>query len=58
MREAVASPEAGTLAGAGADVERARVGRQWVALIVVGVLFIGLYPVFSDDIYYQNMIIL
>jgi len=58
MRDAVASPDAGTLPGPGADVERARVGRQWIALVATGVLFIGLYPVFSDDLYYQNMIIL
>jgi ABC-type branched-subunit amino acid transport system ATPase component/ABC-type branched-subunit amino acid transport system permease subunit len=58
MTEGVASPEAGTLPGPGAKVERARLGRQWIALIAAGVLFVGLYPVFSDDLYYQNMIIL
>jgi ABC-type branched-subunit amino acid transport system ATPase component/ABC-type branched-subunit amino acid transport system permease subunit len=30
----------------------------WTALIAAGVLFVGLYPVFSDDLYYQNMIML
>jgi ABC-type branched-subunit amino acid transport system ATPase component/ABC-type branched-subunit amino acid transport system permease subunit len=30
----------------------------WTALIVAGALFIALYPVLSDDLYYQNMIIL
>jgi ABC-type branched-subunit amino acid transport system ATPase component/ABC-type branched-subunit amino acid transport system permease subunit len=30
----------------------------WTALIVVAAGFIALYPVFSDDLYYQNMIIL
>ena len=30
----------------------------WNALIAAGALFIVLYPVFSDDLYYQNMIIL
>jgi ABC-type branched-subunit amino acid transport system ATPase component/ABC-type branched-subunit amino acid transport system permease subunit len=30
----------------------------WTAVIVLAALFIGLYPVFSDDLYYQNMIIL
>jgi ABC-type branched-subunit amino acid transport system ATPase component/ABC-type branched-subunit amino acid transport system permease subunit len=27
-------------------------------VIAAGVLFVGLYPVFSDDLYYQNMIML
>jgi len=58
MKQAVASPEAGTLPGPGAEVERARIGKQWMAVIAAGVLFIGLYPIFSDDLYYQNMIIL
>jgi ABC-type branched-subunit amino acid transport system ATPase component/ABC-type branched-subunit amino acid transport system permease subunit len=30
----------------------------WTAVIAAGVLFVGLYPVFSDDLYYQNMIML
>ena len=30
----------------------------WTGLIVVAVVFIALYPVFSNDLYYQNMIIL
>jgi ABC-type branched-subunit amino acid transport system ATPase component/ABC-type branched-subunit amino acid transport system permease subunit len=30
----------------------------WSALIVSAVVFIALYPVLSDDLYYQNMIIL
>jgi ABC-type branched-subunit amino acid transport system ATPase component/ABC-type branched-subunit amino acid transport system permease subunit len=30
----------------------------WTAVIVAATLFIGLYPVFSDDLYYQNLIIL
>jgi ABC-type branched-subunit amino acid transport system ATPase component/ABC-type branched-subunit amino acid transport system permease subunit len=58
VSDAVASPEAGTLPGPGAEVERARISRRWMALIAAGVLFVGLYPVFSDDLYYQNMIIL
>jgi ABC-type branched-subunit amino acid transport system ATPase component/ABC-type branched-subunit amino acid transport system permease subunit len=30
----------------------------WTAVIVLAAAFIALYPVFSDDLYYQNMIIL
>ncbi len=30
----------------------------WTALIAFAVVFIALYPVLSDDLYYQNMIIL
>jgi branched-chain amino acid transport system ATP-binding protein/branched-chain amino acid transport system permease protein len=30
----------------------------WTAVIAAGVVFVGLYPVFSDDLYYQNMIML
>jgi branched-chain amino acid transport system ATP-binding protein/branched-chain amino acid transport system permease protein len=30
----------------------------WTAVIAAGTLFVALYPVFSDDLYYQNMIIL
>jgi ABC-type branched-subunit amino acid transport system ATPase component/ABC-type branched-subunit amino acid transport system permease subunit len=30
----------------------------WTAVIAVAVLFIGLFPVFSDDLYHQNMFIL
>lgn len=30
----------------------------WTALITFAVVFIALYPVLSDDLYYQNMIIL
>jgi len=58
VSEAAADVQAGTLPGPGAAVERARLGRQWIALIAAAVLFIGLYPIFSDDLYYQNMIIL
>ncbi len=58
MMNAVGAPEAGTLPGPGSQVERARMGRQWMALVAAGVLFVALYPVFSDDLYYQNMIIL
>jgi branched-chain amino acid transport system ATP-binding protein/branched-chain amino acid transport system permease protein len=35
-----------------------RVRSPWTLLIAAGALFIALYPVFSDDLYYQNMIIL
>jgi ABC-type branched-subunit amino acid transport system ATPase component/ABC-type branched-subunit amino acid transport system permease subunit len=58
MSDAVATSESGTLPGPGADVERARIGKQWIAVIAAAVLFVGLYPVISDDLYYQNMIIL
>jgi ABC-type branched-subunit amino acid transport system ATPase component/ABC-type branched-subunit amino acid transport system permease subunit len=34
------------------------VKNPWTAVIAAGVLFVGLYPVFSDDLYYQNMIML
>jgi ABC-type branched-subunit amino acid transport system ATPase component/ABC-type branched-subunit amino acid transport system permease subunit len=30
----------------------------WTAVIAAGIVFVGLYPVFSDDLYYQNMIML
>ena len=30
----------------------------WTAVVAVAVLVVGLYPVFSDDLYYQNMIML
>jgi ABC-type branched-subunit amino acid transport system ATPase component/ABC-type branched-subunit amino acid transport system permease subunit len=30
----------------------------WTLVIAAGILFVGLYPVFSDDLYYQNMIML
>jgi branched-chain amino acid transport system permease protein len=51
----------GTLTGGGAPPARSpweAMRSPWTALIVLAVLFIGLYPVFSDDLYYQNMFIL
>jgi len=30
----------------------------WTAVVAAGVVFVGLYPIFSDDLYYQNMIML
>jgi branched-chain amino acid transport system permease protein len=51
----------GTLSGGGAPPARSpsrALRSPWTALIVLAVLFIGLYPVFSDDLYYQNMFIL
>jgi len=34
------------------------VRNPWTAVIAAGIVFVGLYPVFSDDLYYQNMIML
>jgi ABC-type branched-subunit amino acid transport system ATPase component/ABC-type branched-subunit amino acid transport system permease subunit len=39
-------------------MSRSGLRSPWTALIVVAAGFIALYPVFSDDLYYQNMIIL
>jgi ABC-type branched-subunit amino acid transport system ATPase component/ABC-type branched-subunit amino acid transport system permease subunit len=39
-------------------MSRSGLRSPWTALIVVAAVFIALYPVFSDDLYYQNMIIL
>ena len=46
-----AEPQAETRRGSG-------LRSPWTALIVFAVVFIALYPVLSDDLYYQNMIIL
>jgi ABC-type branched-subunit amino acid transport system ATPase component/ABC-type branched-subunit amino acid transport system permease subunit len=51
----------GTLKGGGAPPSRAPskpLRSPWTAVIAVAVLLIGLFPVLSDDLYYQNMIIL
>jgi ABC-type branched-subunit amino acid transport system ATPase component/ABC-type branched-subunit amino acid transport system permease subunit len=58
VSDAVATPDAGTLPGPGAKAERVRLDRRWVAVIAAAVLFVVLLPVVSDDLYYQNMIIL
>ena len=46
-------PSAG---GRGHGVKALR--NPWTAVVAVAVLVVGLYPVFSDDLYYQNMIML
>jgi branched-chain amino acid transport system ATP-binding protein/branched-chain amino acid transport system permease protein len=51
----------GTLRGGGTPPSRApaqALRSPWTALIVAAVLLVALYPVLSDDLYYQNMIIL
>jgi ABC-type branched-subunit amino acid transport system ATPase component/ABC-type branched-subunit amino acid transport system permease subunit len=51
----------GTLKGGGAPPSRApskALRSPWTALIAAAVLFIALFPVLSDDLYYQNMFIL
>ena len=51
----------GTLKGGGASPARSpskALRSPWTAVIVAAVLFVGLFPVFSDDLYYQNMFIL
>jgi ABC-type branched-subunit amino acid transport system ATPase component/ABC-type branched-subunit amino acid transport system permease subunit len=51
----------GTLKGGGAPPSRAPskpLRSPWTAVIAVAVLLVALFPVVSDDLYYQNMIIL
>jgi branched-chain amino acid transport system ATP-binding protein/branched-chain amino acid transport system permease protein len=51
----------GTLRGGGAPPSRApskALRSPWTAVIAVAVLLLALFPVLSDDLYYQNMIIL
>jgi branched-chain amino acid transport system permease protein len=51
----------GTLRGGGAPPSSAPssvLRSPWTAVIAAAVLFIGLFPVLSDDLYYQNMFIL
>jgi ABC-type branched-subunit amino acid transport system ATPase component/ABC-type branched-subunit amino acid transport system permease subunit len=51
----------GTLKGGGAPPSRApseALRSPWTALIAAAVLFVGVFPVLSDDLYYQNMFIL
>ena len=50
-----------TLRGGGAPPSRAPskpLRSPWTAVIAVAVLLIALFPILSDDLYYQNMIIL
>ena len=52
---------AGTLTGGGAPPSTApssALRSPWTALIAAAVLLVALFPVLSDDLYYQNMIIL
>jgi len=56
-----AAVASGTLRGGGAPPSRApsrALRSPWTAVTVAAVLFIGLFPVLSDDLYYQNMFIL
>jgi ABC-type branched-subunit amino acid transport system permease subunit len=51
----------GTLKGGGAPPARdpwKALRSPWTAVIVAAVLLVGFFPVLSDDLYYQNMIIL
>ncbi|HLM08185.1 MAG TPA: branched-chain amino acid ABC transporter ATP-binding protein/permease [Thermoleophilaceae bacterium] len=51
----------GTLQGGGAPPSAApskALRSPWTAVIALAVLAVGLFPVFSDDLYYQNMFIL
>ena len=51
----------GTLKGGGGPPARApakALRSPWTALIAVAVLLVAVFPVLSDDLYYQNMIIL
>ncbi len=49
----------GTLTGGGASPTRERTLRSpWTAVIVAAIAIVALFPVLSDDLYYQNMIIL
>jgi ABC-type branched-subunit amino acid transport system ATPase component/ABC-type branched-subunit amino acid transport system permease subunit len=49
----------GTLTGGGASPTRERTLRSpWTAVIVAAIAIVALFPVLSDDLYYQNLIIL
>jgi ABC-type branched-subunit amino acid transport system ATPase component/ABC-type branched-subunit amino acid transport system permease subunit len=51
----------GTLKGGGAPPSRApskALRSPWTAVIAVAILLVAAFPVLSDDLYYQNMIIL
>jgi ABC-type branched-subunit amino acid transport system ATPase component/ABC-type branched-subunit amino acid transport system permease subunit len=58
MTDAVAAE--GTLKGGGAppSSQSKALRSPWTALTVVAILLVALFPVLSDDLYYQNMIIL
>src|SRR5215212_9591994 len=50
----------GTLKGGGLPPSQAgkALRSPWTAVIAIAVLLVAVYPVISDDLYYQNMIIL
>jgi ABC-type branched-subunit amino acid transport system ATPase component/ABC-type branched-subunit amino acid transport system permease subunit len=51
----------GTLRGGGAPPSRApskALRSPWTAVTVVAILLVGVFPILSDDLYYQNMFIL
>jgi ABC-type branched-subunit amino acid transport system ATPase component/ABC-type branched-subunit amino acid transport system permease subunit len=59
MTEAVVAE--GTLKGGGAPPSRApskALRSPWTAVVVAAIVLVGVFPVLSDDLYYQNMIIL
>ena len=59
MTDALAAE--GTLKGGGAPPSRApskALRSPWTAVAAVAILLVGVFPVLSDDLYYQNMIIL
>jgi ABC-type branched-subunit amino acid transport system ATPase component/ABC-type branched-subunit amino acid transport system permease subunit len=61
MTDAGATVAEGTLQGGGAPPSRApsnTLRSPWTAVIAVAVLLLALFPVLSDDLYYQNMFIL
>jgi branched-chain amino acid transport system ATP-binding protein/branched-chain amino acid transport system permease protein len=61
MTDAGTTAVDGTLKGGGAPPSRApsnTLRSPWTAVIALAVLFLALFPVLSDDLYYQNMFIL
>jgi ABC-type branched-subunit amino acid transport system ATPase component/ABC-type branched-subunit amino acid transport system permease subunit len=62
MTDAAATVMAdGTLKGGGtppARAPRSALRSPWTAVIALAVLLLGLFPILSDDLYYQNMFIL
>jgi ABC-type branched-subunit amino acid transport system ATPase component/ABC-type branched-subunit amino acid transport system permease subunit len=61
MTDAATAVAEGTLKGGGAPPSRApskALRSPWTAVIAAAVLLLALFPVLSDDLYYQNMFIL